>query len=148
MVRPLSCALALIAALVAASPGSAQTALGTVRGAVLDQQGAVLPGVAVTLRQVDTNTSQTVVSTPEGRYVMPNLRPGKYEVTAQRLLDEITDRGGVSRVLVCGSSPLTLALCADLEQRRREHAFCARADRRLPTVLHNTAAPRLRDRHL
>src|SRR5215467_6552578 len=83
MVRQLSCALALIAALVAAAPALAQTALGTVRGAVLDQQGAVLPGVTVTLRQVDTNTSQTVVSTPEGRYVMPNLRPGKYEVTAE-----------------------------------------------------------------
>jgi len=83
MVRQLSCALALIAALVAAAPAPAQTALGTVRGAVLDQQGAVLPGVTITLRQVETNTAQIAVSTPEGRYLMPNLRPGKYEVTAE-----------------------------------------------------------------
>lgn len=48
---------------------------------------------------------------------------GKYEVTARRLLDEITRSGQVSRILVCGSSALTLALCADLEQRRRECAF-------------------------
>lgn len=48
---------------------------------------------------------------------------GKYEVTARRLLDDITERGGIARVLVCGASPLTLALCADVEQRRREHAF-------------------------
>jgi hypothetical protein len=36
--------------------------------------------------------------------------------------------------LVCGTSPLTLALCADLEQRRREHEFCERADHELPTI--------------
>jgi hypothetical protein len=48
---------------------------------------------------------------------------GKYEVTARRLLDEISMRGGIGRILVCGASPLTLALCADVEQRRREHAF-------------------------
>ena len=50
---------------------------------------------------------------------------GKYEVTARRLLDEITGSGRIARILVCGSSPLTLALCADLEQRRRERAFGA-----------------------
>src|SRR5215510_13190486 len=83
MVRQLIRVLGLIAALAAAAPAPAQTALGTVRGVVLDQQSAVLPGVTITLRQVETNTSQTVVSTPEGRYVMPNLRPGKYEVTAE-----------------------------------------------------------------
>ena len=83
MVRQLICVLGLIAALIAATPASAQTALGTVRGAVLDQQGAVLPGVTITLRQVDTNTSQTVVSTPEGRYIVPNLRPGAYQVSTE-----------------------------------------------------------------
>ncbi|AGB26106.1 RyR domain protein [Mycobacterium sp. JS623] len=59
---------------------------------------------------------------------------GKYEVTARRLLDEITERGGVNRIFVCGTSPLTLALCADLEQRRREHQFCERADHEFPTI--------------
>src|SRR5262245_24010931 len=84
MVRKSLHALGLIAALLAAAPPApAQTALGTVRGAVLDQQGAVLPGVTITLRQVETNTAQIAVSTPEGRYLMPNLRPGKYEVTAE-----------------------------------------------------------------
>jgi hypothetical protein len=59
---------------------------------------------------------------------------GKYEVTARRLLDEITDHGGINRILVCGTSPLTLALCADLEQRRREHEFCDQADHGFPTI--------------
>ncbi|HZA10545.1 RyR domain-containing protein [Mycobacterium sp.] len=49
---------------------------------------------------------------------------GKYEVTARRLLDEITELGA-ARILICGTSPLTLALCADLDQRRRERNFHA-----------------------
>jgi hypothetical protein len=75
---------------------------------------------------------------------------GKYEVTARRLLDEITDGRGVTRVLVCGTSPLTLALCADLEQRRREHDFCdERADETLPAVtLVAESADEYRDDHL
>ncbi|MCV7279810.1 hypothetical protein H7J88_09115 [Mycolicibacterium flavescens] len=49
---------------------------------------------------------------------------GKYEVTARRLLDRIVaDRS--SRLLVCGSSALTLALCADLAQRRLERDYHA-----------------------
>jgi RyR domain len=60
---------------------------------------------------------------------------GKYELTARRLLDEITASGGVTRILVCGTSPLTLALCADLEQRKRERDFYAEgADRPVPTI--------------
>jgi hypothetical protein len=59
---------------------------------------------------------------------------GKYEVTAMRLLDEIAERGGIERVFVCGTSPLTLALCADLQQRRREHDFRAMGDHALPAI--------------
>ncbi len=62
---------------------AAQTALGTLRGVVLDQQGGVLPGVTITVRQVETNTLQTVQSAGEGRYFLPNLRAGSYEVTAE-----------------------------------------------------------------
>ncbi len=49
---------------------------------------------------------------------------GKYEVTARRLLDSITAER-VERLLVCGSSALTLALCADLAQRRLERDYHA-----------------------
>ncbi len=66
-----------------AAPGSAQTALGTLRGTVLDEQGGALPGVSVTVRQVDTNTVQTTVTGGSGQYFLPNLRPGKYEVASE-----------------------------------------------------------------
>ncbi|WP_102419529.1 hypothetical protein [Mycobacterium sp. 4858] len=48
---------------------------------------------------------------------------GKYEVTAGRLLDSIIDAQNIRRVFVCGTSQLTLALCADLTRRALERDF-------------------------
>ncbi|AKN16129.1 hypothetical protein MHAE_05242 [Mycobacterium haemophilum DSM 44634] len=48
---------------------------------------------------------------------------GKYEVTAGRLLDGIIATGRTKRVFICGTSQLTLALCADLTQRALERDF-------------------------
>ncbi|OBA64779.1 hypothetical protein A5647_25265 [Mycobacterium sp. 1100029.7] len=48
---------------------------------------------------------------------------GKYEVTAGRLLDSILATGRTKHVFVCGTSQLTLALCADLTQRALERDF-------------------------
>ncbi len=59
---------------------------------------------------------------------------GKYEVTACRLLDDIVAQP-VDRILICGTSPLTLALCADYAQRQLERDFFDDSgDRPLPTL--------------
>ena len=60
---------------------------------------------------------------------------GKYEVTARRLLEEVITAKTVTRIVVCGTSPLTLALCADMAQRHRERAYHADpTDAPLPTL--------------
>ncbi|MBO0677391.1 hypothetical protein JRC04_07940 [Mycolicibacterium sp. S2-37] len=59
---------------------------------------------------------------------------GRYEVTARRLLDEVTAEPGIERVLVCGGSQLTLALCADMAQRQLEHDYYAADGARLPAM--------------
>jgi outer membrane receptor protein involved in Fe transport len=82
MIRKSTLALGLILIL-SSLPAPAQTALGTLRGVVLDQQGGVLPGVTISIRQIDTNTLQTTQSADGGRYFLPNLRPGQYEVIAE-----------------------------------------------------------------
>ena len=71
---------------------------------------------------------------------------GKYEVTARRLLDQITADEHVARILVCGTSPLTLALCADHAQRQFERDFYTnRPDRLLPpSILVGEAAEEYR----
>ncbi|ORB84169.1 hypothetical protein B1987_10610 [Mycobacterium kansasii] len=48
---------------------------------------------------------------------------GRYEVTAGRLLDGIIATPNIQRVFVCGTSQLTLALCADLTRRALERDF-------------------------
>lgn len=60
---------------------------------------------------------------------------GKYEVTARRLLEQVTTARKVTRILVCGTSPLTLALGADMAQRHRERAYRADpSEAPLPTL--------------
>ena len=76
-------ALGLALSVLGAAAGAAQTALGSLRGSVVDQQGGTLPGVTVTARHVETNTVQTSVAGAEGRYLLANLRPGSYEMTTE-----------------------------------------------------------------
>jgi hypothetical protein len=60
---------------------------------------------------------------------------GKYEVTARRLLDHILEIGILRKVLVCGASQLTLALCADMARRQLERDFhTAEDESALPTL--------------
>jgi hypothetical protein len=48
---------------------------------------------------------------------------GKYEVTARWLLDNVVATTTVAHVFVCGTSELTLALCADLTRRKLEYDY-------------------------
>jgi hypothetical protein len=48
---------------------------------------------------------------------------GKYEVSARWLLENIASLATVEHVFVCGTSELTLALCADLTRRKLEHDY-------------------------
>ena len=48
---------------------------------------------------------------------------GKYEVTARWLLENIIATTTVQHVFVCGTSELTLALCADMTRRKLEHDY-------------------------
>ena len=39
---------------------------------------------------------------------------GRYEATAHRLINRIVEQRQAGRIIVCGTTPLTLAVCADL----------------------------------
>ena len=60
----------------------AQTAMATLRGKIVDEQGAVLPGVVVTVRAIDTNSTRSVTTTDIGEYFLPNLPAGTYDLQA------------------------------------------------------------------
>src|SRR5262245_47202559 len=58
-----------------------QITTGVIDGTVVDASGAVLPGVDVEIRNVDTNLVRTFTSDRNGRFVALQLPPGKYTVT-------------------------------------------------------------------
>jgi hypothetical protein len=71
-----------IAILAAPASTHAQQFSGTLRGAVQDSSGAVLPAVTVTVVEVSTNDSRELTSDAQGRWVLPNLKPGTYRISA------------------------------------------------------------------
>jgi hypothetical protein len=49
----------------------------------------------------------------------------KYEVTARRMIDQVRDKKTIRKLIVCGASQLTLALCAEMALRHIERRFHA-----------------------
>ncbi len=75
---------ALVALLLVGAPNAlAQLTTATISGTVTDGSGGVLPGVAVTVKHVETGVSRAVVSDAGGRYEAPSLPLGPYEVRAE-----------------------------------------------------------------
>src|SRR5437667_7888192 len=73
---------ALFALLISVSV-SAQTVTGTMRGTVTDRSGAVLPGVTLTIRNVETGLERIVTTDKAGAYNAPFLPIGRYNVQAE-----------------------------------------------------------------
>src|SRR5579872_6383869 len=63
---------------VQAQGGAAGTA--TILGTVTDTSGAVLPGANVEVKNLDTGISQSAVTDAQGRYNVPQLLIGNYQV--------------------------------------------------------------------
>ena len=81
--RRLILALALLVA--AASTAAAQsTAInGSIEGIVSDESGGALPGVTVTITNLDTGDTRVVVTNESGLYRAPLLSLGRYKIEAE-----------------------------------------------------------------
>jgi hypothetical protein len=76
----------LISALLVASvsiTGFAQSDNAQISGFVKDSAGAVVPGVKVVVKSESTGFQRSAVTNREGYYVISNLAPGYYTVTAE-----------------------------------------------------------------
>ncbi|HEX5475513.1 MAG TPA: TonB-dependent receptor, partial [Vicinamibacterales bacterium] len=76
------CATGLLL-LALAAPAAAQQGTTELRGRVVDAQGAVLPGVTVTVRNQNTGNYRDTVSSADGSFIASGLVPGTYEVVAE-----------------------------------------------------------------
>ena len=74
----------------------AQEFRGTISGAVADASGAVVPGAAVTVREVATGTTNKTTSDSDGQYVVPFLLPGSYSITVVANGFQQTVRNGIT----------------------------------------------------
>src|ERR1043165_3371918 len=57
------------------------TTTGAIGGVVSNPNKEVVPGAAVTVRNVDTNKEDNATTDDTGRFKVPNLQPGRYAVT-------------------------------------------------------------------
>lgn len=75
--------LVVFLSLALALPAVAQTVTGTIQGTVADRSGGVLPGVTVTIRNVETGLQRVVVTNEAGFFNAPFLPIGRYDVLAE-----------------------------------------------------------------
>jgi len=75
--------------------GLAQVTTGTILGTVSDSTGGVVPAATITIRNVQTGISRTVSTDSAGRYTVPQLGLGHYEVMAEAAGFQTSVRSGL-----------------------------------------------------
>jgi len=85
MRAPIDRLLLLIVLVLLAGTNSvgAQATTGTIEGIVKDNQGLAVPGATLTVRNVETNVSRSLVSSGDGSYRFLNMPVGNYEITVE-----------------------------------------------------------------
>src|SRR5688572_18303857 len=68
--------------LATALPAVAQTT-STITGRVVDEQGGVLPGATVTVREIATGLTRTAFTGSEGRFTLASVPVGTYQLKAE-----------------------------------------------------------------
>ncbi len=83
MLRKSSYLLVLLSVVLCLKVGLAQVTTATISGTIRDETGAILPGVTVKVKNVETGITRTTITDDQGRYHAPNLALGDYEVQAE-----------------------------------------------------------------
>jgi hypothetical protein len=75
-----SCAVLVMAFEIFANLSPAQSTFGEFLGTVKDPSGAVITGVVITVKNVETSASRSAVTDTSGSYTVVNLEPGTYTI--------------------------------------------------------------------
>jgi len=79
----LLCAIVTLLVLVIIVPAGAQDIRGGISGRVVDSSGGLLPGVTVTVMNLETNLPAVTVTDSKGFYQAPRLNSGTYSIEAR-----------------------------------------------------------------
>jgi hypothetical protein len=100
----------------------AQTTTGSIVGTVTDRTGAVVPGAALTVTNIDTGSSNKTITDSSGNYAVTPLPVGHYSVTVEAkgfkksvsggITLNLQDRIGVNVVLELGQITETVEVVA------------------------------------
>ena len=107
--RSLQCLMACAVLLLVGTPAFAQFERSRVAGTVKDQQGGVMPGVTVTATNQATNQAEVTVTDEAGFYILNQLQPGQYTVSAELQGFKKSSRTGV-QLDAAGSITMDLTL--------------------------------------
>src|SRR5260370_3041236 len=105
---------------------------GAITGTVMDESGAVMVSVVVTAKNVDTDATRETQTTGGGYFLLAQLDPGRYEVTAESTGFQKTKIG-----------PITVAVSrvASLEFRLKIGSATATVEVKQDTPLIETSNP-------
>ena len=93
----------VMALLLASIEAAAQSvAVAQLSGTVLDESGAALPGVEVTITKTDTGMTRFMITNEKGEYVFTNLPVGPYKLASKLSGFSTFEQSGI--VLVVGDA--------------------------------------------
>lgn len=76
-----------------------QTTTAQITGRVVDTSGAVVPGATITVKNIDTGGQWHAASNSQGLYVIPELSPGQYKISAKKQGFTVALRSGITLVV-------------------------------------------------
>ena len=98
----------------------------TISGSVADSSGAAVPGATIEMKNVETDVTQSVKSDGQGRYSVPQLSIGGYEVKASSAGFQTVIHKGITLsvgsenvvdfILPVGESQQTVSVTGDISQ--------------------------------
>ena len=95
----------------------AQDFRATLTGRIVDQSGALVPGITVHVKNINTNEVVSVVTDSQGNYTAPSLLPGAYSVGVEAQgFKKFTREGLVLQVSQVARVDITLEVGSITEQ--------------------------------
>jgi len=78
-------AICVVLIFIGALTGLAQsTSSGTITGTATDPSGAVIPNAVIAVADLTTKVERTTLTNKVGLYVLPNIPPGNYSLSATK----------------------------------------------------------------